>query len=247
MGRRDENQVLSRIGLDRDAGAGQVKLPSGLYQPPAYFRLVRHARLLQGRRQPPQVVSQADGAASAAASVPLVLEQADGDCPASDYVEGVDDVVEAEPGRGASQRTLGQLAAVEGAAVSRNLLDREVVCLSTRFRCSHRCRANGAISSSSVTRSSARSARPSSVLASASCRRPRCGRTGQQSTASRFAPVSSDAKAPNGPHVQLADCDEVASHKTSEVYDVPLTAMGKRRHPLLSISTATGNSTGIGR
>jgi phage terminase large subunit-like protein len=48
--------------------------------------------------------------------------------------------------------------------------------------------------------------------------------------------------------VQVAVCDEVASHKTPEVYDVLLTAMGKRRHPLLlSISTATGNNAGIGK
>ncbi len=40
----------------------------------------------------------------------------------------------------------------------------------------------------------------------------------------------------------------IASHKTSEVYDVLLTAMGKRRHPLLPpISTATGNNTDIGK
>src|SRR5215207_8407679 len=70
----------------------------------------------------------------------------------------------------------------------------------------------------------------------------------QDRTASRFAPVSSDAKALDGLNVQVAVCDEVASHKTSEVYDVLLTAMGKRRHPLLlSISTATGNNSGIGR
>ncbi len=70
----------------------------------------------------------------------------------------------------------------------------------------------------------------------------------QERTASRFAPVSSDAKALDGLNVQVAVCDEVASHKTSEVYDVLLTAMGKRRHPLLlSISTATGNTSGIGR
>jgi phage terminase large subunit-like protein len=70
----------------------------------------------------------------------------------------------------------------------------------------------------------------------------------QERTASRFAPVSSDAKALDGLNVQVAVCDEVASHKTSEVYDVLLTAMGKRRHPLLlSISTATGNNAGIGR
>src|ERR687898_981473 len=70
----------------------------------------------------------------------------------------------------------------------------------------------------------------------------------QDRTASRFAPVSSDAKALDGLNVQVAVCDEIASHKTSEVYDVLLTAMGKRRHPLLlSISTATGNNTGIGK
>ena len=70
----------------------------------------------------------------------------------------------------------------------------------------------------------------------------------QEGTASRFAPVSSDAKALDGLNVQVAVCDEIASHKTAEVYDVLLTAMGKRRHPLLlSISTATGNNTGIGK
>src|SRR3569832_2860737 len=70
----------------------------------------------------------------------------------------------------------------------------------------------------------------------------------QEPSASRFAPVSSDAKALDGLNVQVAVCDEVASHKTSEVYDVLLTAMGKRRHPLLlSISTATGNNSGIGK
>jgi phage terminase large subunit-like protein len=70
----------------------------------------------------------------------------------------------------------------------------------------------------------------------------------QERTASRFAPVSSDAKALDGLNVQVAVCDEIASHKTPEVYDVLLTAMGKRRHPLLlSISTATGNNAGIGR
>ncbi|MFC7737514.1 terminase large subunit [Roseomonas sp. GCM10028921] len=70
----------------------------------------------------------------------------------------------------------------------------------------------------------------------------------QEHSASRLAPVSSDAKALDGLNVQVAVCDEIASHRTSEVYDVLLTAMGKRRHPLLlSISTATGNSTGIGK
>jgi phage terminase large subunit-like protein len=70
----------------------------------------------------------------------------------------------------------------------------------------------------------------------------------QVSTASRFRPISSDAKALDGLNVQVAVCDEIASHRTSEVYDVLLTAMGKRSNPLLlSISTATGNTSGVGR
>jgi phage terminase large subunit-like protein len=70
----------------------------------------------------------------------------------------------------------------------------------------------------------------------------------QERTSSNFRPISSDAKALDGLNVQIAVCDEIASHKTSEVYDVLLTAMGKRRHPLLvAISTATGNNSGIGK
>jgi phage terminase large subunit-like protein len=70
----------------------------------------------------------------------------------------------------------------------------------------------------------------------------------QDHSASRFIPISSDAKALDGLNVQVAVCDEIASHKTSEVYDALSTAMGKRRQPfLLSISTATANSSGIGR
>src|SRR3954468_13549497 len=70
----------------------------------------------------------------------------------------------------------------------------------------------------------------------------------QQHTASRFVPISSDAKALDGLNVQCAVCDEIGSHRTSEVYDALITAMGKRRQPfLLSISTATGNNTGIGK
>jgi phage terminase large subunit-like protein len=70
----------------------------------------------------------------------------------------------------------------------------------------------------------------------------------QTRTASKFVPISSDAKGLDGLNVQIAVCDEIGSHRTSEVYDVLLTAMGKRKHPLLiSISTATGNNTGIGK
>ena len=70
----------------------------------------------------------------------------------------------------------------------------------------------------------------------------------QERTSSNFRPISSDAKALDGLNVQVAVCDEIASHRTSEVYDVLLTGMGKRRNPLLvSISTATGNNSGIGK
>jgi phage terminase large subunit-like protein len=70
----------------------------------------------------------------------------------------------------------------------------------------------------------------------------------QERTASRFVPISSDAKALDGLNVQVAVCDEIGSHRTSEVYDALSTAMGKRRQPfLLSISTATQNNAGIGR
>jgi phage terminase large subunit-like protein len=70
----------------------------------------------------------------------------------------------------------------------------------------------------------------------------------QVRTASKLVPISSDAKALDGLNVQVAVCDEIAAHKTSEVYDVLLTAMGKRLQPLLlSISTATGNTGGVGK
>lgn len=70
----------------------------------------------------------------------------------------------------------------------------------------------------------------------------------QHRTSSTFKPISSDAKALDGLNVHVAVCDEIGSHKTSEVYDVLLTALGKRSQPfLLSISTATGNIAGVGR
>jgi phage terminase large subunit-like protein len=70
----------------------------------------------------------------------------------------------------------------------------------------------------------------------------------QESTASKFVPISSDAKALDGLNVQCAVVDEIGSHRTSEVYDALATAMGKRRQPLLfAISTATANTSGIGR
>ena len=70
----------------------------------------------------------------------------------------------------------------------------------------------------------------------------------QERTASRFVPISSDAKALDGLNVAVAVCDEIGSHRTPEVYDALSTAMGKRKQPfLLSISTATQNNAGIGR
>ena len=70
----------------------------------------------------------------------------------------------------------------------------------------------------------------------------------QESTSSKFAAISSDSKSLDGLNIHFAACDELASHRTSAVYNLLLTAMGKRTQPLLaSISTATANTTGIGR
>lgn len=70
----------------------------------------------------------------------------------------------------------------------------------------------------------------------------------QDETASSFVPLSSDAKALDGLNLAVGVCDEIGSHKTSEVYDALITATGKRTQPLLlSISTATGNNSGIGK
>ena len=70
----------------------------------------------------------------------------------------------------------------------------------------------------------------------------------QRSSGSKCVAVSSDAKSLEGLSVHFACCDEIASHLSSSVYDVMLTACGKRKHPLLlSISTATGNNSGIGK
>jgi phage terminase large subunit-like protein len=70
----------------------------------------------------------------------------------------------------------------------------------------------------------------------------------QAHTASRLMAVSSDAKALDGLNVHFAVLDEIASHRSKAVYDVILTAMGKRSQPLMiSISTATDNTAGIGR
>ena len=70
----------------------------------------------------------------------------------------------------------------------------------------------------------------------------------QARTASRLMAISSDAKALDGINVHFAVLDEIASHRSAAVYDVVITAMGKRHQPLLlSISTATDNMLGVGR
>ena len=70
----------------------------------------------------------------------------------------------------------------------------------------------------------------------------------QRRTASAFKPLSSDAKSLDGMNVTVAICDEIGSHRTAEVFEALKSAMGKRAQPfLLSISTATGNTSGIGR
>ena len=63
----------------------------------------------------------------------------------------------------------------------------------------------------------------------------------QERPSSRFAPVSPDAKALDVLNLQVAVCDEIASHKTAEVYDVLLTAMGSRlARPRMPFRTMLG-------
>jgi phage terminase large subunit-like protein len=70
----------------------------------------------------------------------------------------------------------------------------------------------------------------------------------QDRSASKFVPISSDSKGLEGLNAHFVCLDEIASHRTARVYDVMLTATGKRLQPLLvSISTATSNTTGIGK
>jgi len=69
----------------------------------------------------------------------------------------------------------------------------------------------------------------------------------QQSTASTFKPLSRDAQSLDGLNVHCAILDELAQHKTREVYDVIVTGMGKRKQPLLlAITTCGANQSGIG-
>jgi phage terminase large subunit-like protein len=70
----------------------------------------------------------------------------------------------------------------------------------------------------------------------------------QDKSASKFVPISSDSKGLEGLNVHFACMDEIGSHRTARVYEVMLTALGKRLQPLLvSVSTTTNNTTGIGK
>jgi phage terminase large subunit-like protein len=70
----------------------------------------------------------------------------------------------------------------------------------------------------------------------------------QAGTGSSFLALSAHAKALDGLNVHFAVLDEIGSHRSAAIYDVMITATGKRLQPLLvSISTATDNATGVGR
>lgn len=69
----------------------------------------------------------------------------------------------------------------------------------------------------------------------------------QERTESTFQPLSADARSLDGLNVHLAILDELAQHKTREVYDVLETAMGKRSQALMwMITTAGPDQGGIG-
>jgi phage terminase large subunit-like protein len=60
--------------------------------------------------------------------------------------------------------------------------------------------------------------------------------------------ISSDAKALDGLNVHFAVLDEIANHRSKGVYDVIIAGTATRRQPLMiSISTATDNTTGVGK
>lgn len=70
----------------------------------------------------------------------------------------------------------------------------------------------------------------------------------QARTGSSFKALSSHARALDGLNVHVGILDELASHRSSAVHDALITATGKRSEPLLiSISTATDNTAGVGR
>jgi phage terminase large subunit-like protein len=70
----------------------------------------------------------------------------------------------------------------------------------------------------------------------------------QARTGSSFKALSSHARALDGLNVYFAVLDEIGSHKSAAVYNALITATGKRAEPLLiSISTATDQTTGVGK
>jgi phage terminase large subunit-like protein len=69
----------------------------------------------------------------------------------------------------------------------------------------------------------------------------------QERSESTFQPLSADARSLDGLNVHLAILDELAQHKTREVYDVLETATGKRSQALMwMITTAGPDQGGIG-
>lgn len=69
----------------------------------------------------------------------------------------------------------------------------------------------------------------------------------QLSSASKFEALSADARSLDGLNVHFAILDELAQHKTRDVYDVILTATGKRKQPMVwNITTAGSDLSGIG-
>lgn len=69
----------------------------------------------------------------------------------------------------------------------------------------------------------------------------------QESSDSKFAPLSREASNQDGLNIHCAIIDEIHAHKTRETYDVIETGTAKRRNSLLwVISTAGSDSSGIG-
>lgn len=67
------------------------------------------------------------------------------------------------------------------------------------------------------------------------------------SSASKFEPLSADARSLDGLNVHFAILDELAAHKSRGVYDVMLTATGKRKQSMIwNITTASAWLDGIG-
>jgi phage terminase large subunit-like protein len=68
----------------------------------------------------------------------------------------------------------------------------------------------------------------------------------QESSASRFSPLSSDAGTSEGINVYLAIIDELHKHRTRDVYDTIKNHTGKRSQPLVwTITTAGSDRAGV--